>query len=303
MSTLNLSVAKFQEYMQAQDFSPRTIKDYSLQLNFFIKFLGLSQITQLNQITKETISNYQLWLLTQDKPLSLETQYARLVPVKSFFRYLAKTNQVLYDPASDLELPRRKKNLPKDILTKKEVFKLLNQPNPDTALGLRDKAILELLYSTGIRNQELRNLTLYDVDTTNCDLRVNLGKGKKDRLVPLGEIAANYIEEYIKYSRPKLLNKRETNLLFLTKNGLPINHANLIWLIKKYVKKAKINKHITPHSLRHTCATHLLKNKASLRHIQELLGHSSIETTQVYTQLDLSDLKKAHKLYHPRERQ
>lgn len=302
MPTFNLSIAKFQEYMKAQDFSGRTIKDYSIQLNFFIKFLESSQINHLNQITKEVISNYQLSLLTQDKPLSLETQYARLVPVKSFFRYLAKTNQVLYDPASDLELPRRKKNLPKDIMTKKEVFRLLNQPNPDTLLGLRDKAILELLYSTGIRNQELRQLTIYDVDTTNCDLRVNQGKGRKDRVIPLGEIAANYVEEYIKYSRPKLLSRQETNTLFLTKHGKAINHSNLIWLIKKYVKCAKIQKHITPHSLRHTCATHLLKNKASLRHIQELLGHASIETTQVYTQLDLTDLKKAHKLYHPRER-
>jgi len=302
MHTFNLLIAKFKEYMRSKGFSPRTIKDYPSQLNFFIRYLESCNIMQLNQITKEVILNYQMSLLTQDKPISLETQYARLVVVKSFFRYLVKTNQILYDPASDLELPKRKKNLPRDIMTKKEVFRLLNQPNPDTPLGLRDKAILELLYSTGIRNQELRQLNVYDVDTTNNDARINQGKGKKDRIVPLGEIAASYIEEYIKYARGKLLNNKETNILFISKNGLPINHSNLIWIIKKYVKHAKIKKHITPHSLRHTCATHLLKNKASLRHIQKLLGHASIETTQIYTQLELSDLKKAHKMYHPRER-
>jgi integrase/recombinase XerD len=303
MNTFNLLIAKFQEYMRVKDFSQRTIKGYTSQLGFFIKYLQTLKIDQVNQITKEIIYNYQLSLLTQEKPISLETQLARLVALKSFFRYLAKTNQILQDPTIDLELPRTKKNLPRDIMTKKEVFRLLNQPDPDNPLGLRDKAILELLYSTGIRNQELRQLTLYDVDTTNNDLRINQGKGKKDRVVPLGEIAANYIEEYIKYARPKLSTNQETNILFLTKNGKPINHSNLIWTVRKYVKKAGFTKNITPHSLRHTCATHLLKNKASLRHIQELLGHSSIETTQVYTQLELTDLKKAHKLYHPREKE
>jgi integrase/recombinase XerD len=224
------------------------------------------------------------------------------VPVKSFFRYLLKTNQILYDPTIDIELPPRKKNLPKDIMTKSEVFRVLNQPNPDTALGLRDKAILELLYSTGIRNQELRNLTIYDVDTVNNEVRINQGKGNKDRVIPLGEIASNYIEEYVRYARQKLLKDKENKVLFITKNGFKINHANLIWLVNKYVQRAKIKKHITPHSFRHTCATHLLKNKASLRHIQELLGHASIETTQIYTQVELSDLKKAHKKYHPREK-
>ena len=239
------------------------------------------------------------WL---DQEFQMHFLGSRIVSVKSFFRYLAKTNQVLYDPTADIELPKRKKNIPKDIMTKKEIMKILAQPNPDTAVGLRDKAILELLYSTGIRNQEIRQLTVYDADTTNNDVRINQGKGKKDRVVPLGEIAGNYIDEYINHSRPKLLNNQDTNILFITLNGKAINHTNLIWMVRKYAKKAKIEKHITPHSFRHTCATHLLKNRASLRHIQELLGHSSIETTQIYTRVDITDLKRAHKKYHTRER-
>ena len=187
-------------------------------------------------------------------------------------------------------------------MSKKEILKILNQPDPDNVLGLRDKAILELLYSTGIRNQELRNLCIYDIDIANNYLRVTRGKGKKDRVIPLGEIAATYVEEYLNHSRPKLLNKKETNILFLTKHGRAMKNNGLIETIKKYAVKAKLEKHITPHSFRHTCATHLLKNNASLRHIQELLGHASIESTQIYTRVDISDLKRAHKRYHPRER-
>ena len=238
----------------------------------------------------------------QEEPRSLQTQRGRLVALRSFFRYLVKSSQILYDPATELELPKTRKNIPRDIMSKKEILKILNQPDPDNVLGLRDKAILELLYSTGIRNQELRNLCIYDIDIANNYLRVTRGKGKKDRVIPLGEIAATYVEEYLNHSRPKLLNKEETNILFLTKHGRTMKNNGLIETIKKYAAKAKLEKHITPHSFRHTCATHLLKNNASLRHIQELLGHASIESTQIYTRVDISDLKRAHKRYHPRER-
>ncbi len=295
-------IVKFQEYMTAQNYSVRTVDGYGSQLKFFMKYLKGCGIEELNQIDRETVMNYQMSLFTQEKPLSLGTQYSRLVPVKSLLRYLTRTNQMMYDPSSDLELPRRKKNLPKEIMTVKEVKRLLNRPDGDTPLGLRDKAILELLYSTGIRNQEIRQLTVYDVDTGDGMVRIHRGKGGKDRVVPAGEIAVNYVEEYIKYSRPKLLGDKETQALFVTKNGLAINHSNLIWIIAKYARQAKITKHITPHSLRHTCATHLLKNRAPLRHIQELLGHASMETTQIYTRVEVTDLKKAHKKYHPRER-
>ena len=299
---LSWHAVKFQEHMKALNYSPRTIRDYGFQLSYFMRYLESSNITEVGQITRDVVRNYQMGLLTQEKQISLDTQRSRVVSLKSLFRYLFKTNQVMYDPTSDLEMPRRKKNLPRAIMTKKEIFTLLNQPDCDKPLGLRDKAILELLYSTGIRNQEIRQLTVYDVNTVEHDLNIRQGKGQKDRVVPLGEIASNYIDEYLKHGRPKLLNGQETQLLFITKNGLPINHANLIWLVRKYVKRAKIDKNVTPHSVRHTFATHMLKNKAPLPHIQQLLGHESIETTLIYTQVEVSDLKKAHKMYHPRER-
>lgn len=308
LTQLKLLLAKFKEYMEMENFSPRTIGDYLNQLKFFIEYLQTTDLQEISQIDKETIQKYQLYLYSfqkEGKSLSLETQYARLVPVKSFFRYLVKTNYFLYDPTSEIELPKRKRNLPQGIMTRKEINHLLSQPDADSILGLRDKAILELLYSTGIRNSELRNLTIYDVDTVHNELRITQGKGRKDRVIPLGEIAGKYIEEYINISRPLILEGKvpTQNLLFVSKNGKKITVANLIWLIKKYVKKARIKKHITAHSFRHTCATHMLRGKSNLRYIQELLGHSSIATTQIYTQVEVSDLKREHRRCHPREKQ
>ncbi len=295
-------ILKFQQYMKGLNYSPRTITEYGCQLNFFFKYLQTKGILNLNQITKEVILNYQMSLFSQERPLSLQTQLSRLFSMKSLFKYLMRTNQILYDPSYGLTLPKRSKRLPKTILTKKEVFRLLDKPNADTPLGLRDKAMLEVLYSTGIRNQELRQLIIYDVNTDSHDLMIRQGKGKKDRMIPLGEIASNYVDEYIQYGRPKLMGGKKTDLLFISKNGRAITAGNFIWILNKYVQLAKIDKKITPHVIRHTFATHLLKNNASLRHIQELLGHASIETTQIYTQLEVSDLKRVHKKFHPRER-
>lgn len=300
-----LLTLRFKEYMETKEFSPRTIESYLDQLKFFFSYLETTPVKDISEITRETIHNYQMYLYYQkdgERPLALGTQYSRITALRTFFRYLLHENLILYDPTQEIELPKRRKNLPSNIMTKKEVFKILSKPDPDTPLGLRDRAILEVLYSTGIRNSELRNLTIYDVDITNGDLRVVKGKNAKDRVIPLGEIAGGYVEEYINHARPKLTKDPAQKILFLTKNGRPINHTNLIWLIKKYVRKAKLNKPITTHSFRHTMATHLLKNRAPIRHIQAILGHRSLETTQIYTKVEVTDLKKVHSRCHPRER-
>lgn len=289
-----------------ENYSAKTISDYLNQLQFFLRYLQNANLEELSQIDKEAIHQYQLYLYNNQakgKSLSLETQYARLVPLKTFFRWLVKRGYFLYDPTTQLELPKRKKNLPKGIMTRKEINRILCQPDADNPLGLRDKAILELLYSTGIRNSELRSLTIYDADTSHGELRINQGKGRKDRIIPLGEIAAKYLETYLQNSRTELVKgKKENNLLFVSKNGQKITLANLLWLIEKYVQQARITKHITAHSFRHTCATHMLRGKSNIRYIQELLGHSSIATTQIYTRVEVSDLKREHKRCHPREK-
>lgn len=306
LAQLKLLLARFKEHLEMENYSAKTISDYLNQLQFFLRYLQKANMEELSQIDKENIHQYQLYLYNNQakgKSLSLETQYARLVPLKTFFRWLVKRGYFLYDPTTQLELPKRKKNLPKGIMTRIEINRILAQPDPETSLGLRDKAILELLYSTGIRNSELRNLTIYDVDTNHGELRINQGKGRKDRIIPLGEIAAKYLETYLQNSRPKLVKeKKEHNLLFVSKNGQKLTLANLLWLIAKYTNQAKITKHITAHSFRHTCATHMLRGKSNLRYIQELLGHSSIATTQIYTRVEVSDLKREHKRCHPREK-
>lgn len=305
---------KFKEHMVTVNFSVRTIEGYMSHLKFFMAYLQRSAVAELGQINREVAYQYQLNLhISHGKCgalLSLETQNARLVAVRSFFKFMVQRGYFLYDPTAGLQLPKRKKNLPRGVMSSKEVFKVLNQPDADTPLGLRDKAILELLYSTGIRNSELRHLALMDVDTVCREVRVRQGKGRKDRVVPLGEIAARYVEEYLRIGRPKLLAYAETILkkgrqepaeLFISKGGKKITSANLITLVTKYVKRAVIGKHITCHGFRHTCATHMLKGKASLRHIQQMLGHGSIATTQIYTHVETGDLKKEHHRCHPRE--
>lgn len=315
LNKLKLLILKFKENLEMEGFAERTVCDYPQRLKHFVEYLKSCDIEEISQIDKEVIHKYQLYLYNyknkRGKVLSLNTQSGRLAALISFFRFLVKRNYFMYDPASCIELPKTKRDLPKGIMNRKEVNSILNRPNCDSALGLRDKAMLELLYSTGLRSAELRNLTVYDVDIQNKELRINHGKGRKDRVVPMGDIACKYVDEYMAIGRPELLKyseevlkygKRKTNILFISKGAKRIQADNLIWIIKKYVKKSGLNKKVTPHSFRHTCATHMLKGKANIRHIQELLGHSSIETTQIYTRVEVSDLKKEHKRCHPRER-
>jgi integrase/recombinase XerD len=198
-------------------------------------------------------------------------------------------------------LPRRPDSIPRNILNKKEISTLLSAPNLETPLGIRDRAIFELLYSSGIRAGELRNLTLDDLDINHGELRINRGKGAKDRIVPLGEVASDYLEFYLKEARPKLAPSAQT-ALFVTKSGRKLGKTDLSDLTERYRARAGMKKYFTPHSLRHTCATHLLKGKADIRQIQEILGHASIANTQIYTRVEVTDLKKVLKNCHPRER-
>jgi integrase/recombinase XerD len=257
-------------------------------------------------VTRDVIREYQTFLYYFEragKKLSFGTQHSKLTAVKSFFRFLVKEEYLPYDPSSAIELPKRRKNLPRGIMSIREVVKVLETPSGSDPLSLRDRAILEVLYCTGIRNTELRCLTLFDVDVPDHHLRVRYAKGKKERIVPLGEIALRHLTRYLNEGRPHIVRERPSqNLLFVSKHGNQLNTSNLIWIVKKYIKKAKIGKNITPHGFRHSCASHMLKGKADLRHIQELLGHASVHTTQIYTKVELSNLKEVHKRCHPREK-
>jgi len=226
-----------------------------------------------------------------------------LSAVKGFLRFLKERDYIARDPSLDIPYAKVPKQLPRGILTNTEARRIINTPDTTCALGYRDRAIMEVLYTTGIRKQELNNLNLTDVDYHDGFLRIDQGKGRKDRIVPLGRIACRYLENYIKSVRPELIKDPYNNALFLSTRGNRLS-KNMVWeMVKKYAKKAKIKKNISPHTFRHSCATAMLKNKADIRAVQELLGHESLESTQVYTRVTIGDLKEVHRRCHPREKE
>jgi integrase/recombinase XerD len=296
---------RFISYLKKLNVAERTVREYPYQLRFFFQFLSDNGIDLISQVTKGVIQEYQTYLYYYEKKgrkFSFATQHCKLSVVKTFFRFLVREDYLPYDPSAAIELPRRKKLLPRGILTVSEVMKVLDAPRGNTPLLLRDKAILELLYATGMRNAELRGLTILDTDLLRRQLRICHGKGKKERCVPLGECASRHLERYLKQGRPRMVTDASCILVFVSTRGRKITSAILSWIVKKYAKKAGIGKVVTPHCFRHSCATHMLRNKADLRSIQELLGHSSVQTTQIYTKVELSSLKEVHTRCHPREK-
>jgi integrase/recombinase XerD len=296
-------LVKFEEYMQVREFSKRTITDYLHDVKVFLEYLETIGVGEIATVDRAVIADYQLRLFDQtyrDQPISAVTRLKRLTTLRCFGNYLVRCGRLAADPTADLELPKRPKSLPKNIPTKKEMGKLLALPDLTTPLGVRDRAILEVFYSTGIRVSELCNLTINDIDLVRGELRVNRGKNAKDRVVPLGEVACDYLNLYLRNARKQLATSGQ-NLLFVTKNGKRFHFTDLSHLVSRYGQKAGLKKRISCHSLRHACATHLLQGKADIRHIQEILGHASLATTQIYTKVEIADLKKVHRRCHPRE--
>lgn len=299
------ALQQFGEYLQIRNYSSRSIEEYVSDTGHFLDYLAGAGVTQISEITKEVVKGYQhtLYYHGRDgKALSLGTQSKKLYSVKAFCKFLVRESYLLYDPAGDIDFPKLPRRLPRDILSLREVKRLLDAPDINTILGIRDKAILELLYSAGMRNTELRDLRICELDTRRGELRITSGKGGKSRIVPIGEAASHYISLYLEHSRPRLLKESDKGCLFLSHKGEKLSKAGLGAIVKKYARMAKIRKNVGCHTLRHTCATHMLKGKADLRYIQELLGHQCLSTTQIYTKVELSDLRKVHAECHPRNR-
>ncbi|MET1257623.1 tyrosine-type recombinase/integrase, partial [Aliikangiella maris] len=221
----------------------------------------------------------------------------------AFFKYLSKHNYTLYNPAADIELPKLEKRLPKHVLTIEEVNTILSIPDLNTSTGIRDRAILEVFYSTGIRRSELINLRLYDLDRERGTLMVRLGKGNKDRMVPIGQRAINWCDKYLMEVRPQLYTGADEETLFLTHLGESFTPARMSQVVRNLIKKADINKTGSCHLFRHTMATQMLENGADIRYIQEMLGHAKVDTTQIYTQVSIRRLKEIHDATHPAKQQ
>ncbi len=292
--------------LAVRNLSQRTIEAVDWMLAKFMAYLESCGISAVDQITSQVVRDYQIFLYqrlnSRGRPNGIAYQNRMLSAAKNFTRFLKDNDYIVSDPGRNVAYAKEPKRLPRGVLSVSEARKIIHAPDVKTVIGYRDRTILEVLYSSAIRKDELNNLTLADVDYHDGFLRIIEGKGKKDRIVPIGRIACRYLENYIKSVRAELISDPYNQHLFLTLRGKRFS-KNVVWeLIKKYAKKARIKKNVHPHTLRHSCATAMLKNKADIRTIQKLLGHSSLDSTQVYTHLSITDLKNAHSRCHPRER-
>jgi integrase/recombinase XerD len=293
----------FFEWMRVKNYSERTVENRQHYLEHFTVWCIERGITQPAEVTKALLERYQRHLYHYRKengqPLTFGSQFTHLVPVRAFFKWCARSNHTLYNPAGELEMPRLEKRLPKHVLTAGESDRVLNLANVTDPLGLRDRAILETFYSTGMRRRELSGLKLYDLDIERGTIMVRQGKGKKDRMIPIGSRALAWIDKYVMEVRPTLAHQPDDGTLFLSNQGDTFSPNRLTQMVREYVDGAQLGKTGACHLFRHTMATLMLENGADIRFIQAMLGHAELSTTQIYTQVSIRKLKEIHSLTHP----
>lgn len=273
-----------------------SVTAYSADINAFLVYLVGKRKESFEQVTLKVIHNFLQKCLENN--ISHRSNARRVSALRTFFNFLVQRNLATNNPFTAVDLPKSGKKLPV-ALSVSEVSKLLAPPERVTPIGRRDTAMLYLLYSTGLRVTELVQLPQSAVNLTSCFVRV-IGKGNKERLIPFGQQAKDKIEEYIDLGRPRILNGRRSNFLFVTNRGSYMTRLRFWQIIRQAALAAGIDKEISPHMIRHSFATHLLSHGADLRAVQMMLGHSDISTTQVYTHVDQDRLKNIHKKFHPR---
>jgi len=293
------------ENLRVRNYTASTIECRRDALKMFLLWAEDRDLNEPNKVTKPMLESYQRhlwrWKKHNGKPLGISTQRNRLSTLKDYFAYLSKQNHILANPASELELPRPEKRLPQEALSLHEIKKLLNVPDVLDPLGLRDRSMLELFYSTGIRRGELTKLEITDLNAERQTLQIRQGKGHKDRIVPIGKTALEWLEKYLEEVRPRLLLSLNEKALYVTSYGEAFNPDVISRMVSKFIKEADIGKKGSCHILRHSCATHMLEGGADIRFIQQLLGHEKLETTAIYTQVSIEQLKAVHSKTHPAE--
>lgn len=290
-------IAEFINYLSVErGLASNTLESYGRDLRQYSTYLTANDVPRPESVSRDTIVQYLLQLQSQGKATA--TIARRLAALKAFYQYLTRERIVEEDPTRNLESPKLERRLPR-VLSVAEVERVLRQPDARTAGGTRDRAMLELLYATGIRVSELVSLNLGDVNLEQGYLRC-IGKGSKERLVPVGSFAQDSLRSYLQHGRPRLLRDPREQCLFVNHHGRRLTRQGFWKIVKRYAELAKIDKSITPHTLRHSFATHLLENGADLRSVQEMLGHADISTTQIYTHLTRVRLKEVYARSHPR---
>ncbi len=295
---------EYQNHLKAIGRAKYTLKGTKYDLRRFVRFLELEQIADIEDLTADVLTDYQqelaFSLTAKGELLSIRTQAQRLGVIKGFTRYLKQKDYLMHDPGQALQLPKKPRRLPKVILTEKEVKQLLSAPDLRTNRGYRNRIILELLYDTAIRRSEVAAIRIADLDLATGYILIH-GKGDKDRVVPVSQRVCELVQSYILMVRPSFVTKQDPGYLILNRWGTQMN-ADGVWaVVKRCAVLAGIKKNVSTHTFRHTCATHMLKNGAPVRHLQEMLGHESLESTQIYTHVTINDLKQIHAKYHPSE--
>jgi integrase/recombinase XerD len=294
------------EYLNAllvQNYSVNTIENREFLILQFIQWCIERGLAEPVEVTRPVLERYQRYLFLYRKkngePMSFRSQHSRLVPLRMWFRWLTRRNHLLHNPASELELPRLGQPLPKNIFSAQEVERILQLCDIDDPIGLRDRAIIEVLYSTGVRRMEVIALKLYDLSLDRGVVLVRQGKGKKDRYVPIGGRAIAWLQKYIEEARPQLALEPDDMTVFLTASGEPFSRDHMTSNVKARIDAAKLGKTGACHLFRHTMATLMHENGADIRFIQEILGHVKLETTQIYTHVSIRTLQQVHATTHP----
>lgn len=293
------------QQLAVKGFSENTLQLRRLYIEMFLRWAAERGLAEPVEVTRPVLESYQRHLFHYRKkdgqPLSFGSQHSRLTALRAWFKWMTRQNYILHNPASELELPQLTKPLP-DVLNAAEAELVLQQPDMADPIGVRDRAMLETFYSTGMRRTELLKLKLYDLDRLSGIVTIREGKGKKDRVIPIGERAVAWVEKYLNEVRPSFVVEPDDGVIFLTAEGEPFSPNHLSALAGAYVEAAQTGKSGACHIFRHTMATLMLEGGADIRFIQQMLGHSRLETTQIYTHVSIRALKEIHSATHPAAR-
>ena len=297
MSFLDIQLDAFQHYLLIEKGLARnTLEAYVGDVQRFCHYLNQQGTSPLHPLTRDDVIGYLA--ARRQQGISARTTARELVAIKAFYAFMSERSAIADNPAAHIQTPRQWQRLP-HTLTHAEVERLLQAPDTNTPLGKRDAALLELLYATGMRASELVSLTLNDINTIGGYVKVK-GKGDKERLVPVGDMAAVQLDDYLLEGRPKLVKNRQAPHVFVNRAAQGLTRQGLWKIVKRYVQEATITTHVSPHTLRHSFATHLLEGGIDLRSLQHMLGHTDISTTQIYTHVVQQHLHKVYRQHHPR---
>jgi len=301
--TLGARVVEFVEWTRMAGYAESTAEVRRRYLVSFCGWCGERSIRRPEEVTRPVLLRYQRRLFyyrkRDGKPLSWSSQHGQLVAIRSFFKWLTIESHILYNPASELHLPRRPPRLPRAVLTRTEAEEVLRQADPGTAQGLRDRAILELFYATGMRRMEVVGAQVFDLDASQGLMRVRHGKGDKERVIPVGERACRWVERYLAEARPRLVVEPDDGTLFVADGGKAFHPQYLSRVVRRHIEASGVGKPGGCHLFRHTVATLMLNGGADIRFIQQMLGHADISTTQIYTRVAVKSLQEVYQRSHP----